>query len=380
LAKKKKDRLNIAPEQRTETPPCPYFGQCGGCLYQDAPYSLQVEAKSAWLSELFGLRVETIPSPVKYGYRNRMDFVHAFGKLGLRQAGSHKWVVDIERCALMSEPANRLLARVRELLIQHDIPCYNYLRHEGYLRYAVLRSTSLGETMVNFITATEEPRIEPVIEALAGEADSIHWSIQDRVADVSFGQILKSYHRPAIRERIGETHFLLGPNTFFQNNPYLIGAVSERLSDFSRGRVLDLYCGVGCLGSAAATVADAVLGVDCIEDSIALARENAHLNRLANIAFEPMDAGVWLKEWRHETQGAFDTIIADPPREGLTPKVIPDLLKLQAPRLAYVSCNPGALKQDLALLTGPYRLESLMGFDLFPQTPHVEVVALLRRV
>jgi len=376
---RKKERFEFPPEQRQAAPTCPYFGRCGGCRYQDVEYRLQVEAKARWLSELFGRAVEVVPSPVAYGYRNRMDFVNAFDKLGLREAGSYKTVVDIEQCPLMNERANRLLGRIRALLERHLIPCYDYIRHEGYLRYVVLRSTRRGDTLVNFVTADESPHIEPVIQEIQNEATGVVWSIQDGLADVSFGRIHCTYAAPTIREKLGGRVFQMGPNTFFQNNPWLIERVVEDLRPWIQGRILDLYCGVGCLGIALADRADQVLGVESVEPSIALARDNAQQNEVVNIEFETAPVRPWLRERIESLRDRCDVVILDPPREGLTPKVVRSILRIGPERIIYISCNPKMLQQEIGLMADTYERVSLKGYDFFPQTPHVEAVAMLEK-
>lgn len=374
--KKKKERFEFTPEQRTEEPVCPYFGRCGGCRYQDVPYPMQVEAKAGWLSRLFEQPVPVQPSPEQYGYRNRMDFVYAFGKLGMRERGTYKWVVDIEHCPLMSRNANDLLSRVRSLLEQYPIECFNYIHHKGYLRYAVIRGTSLGETLVNFVTYDEREDIIPVAEDISADATSVIWSIQDRLADMSYGQTHRVWNTEHIRENIGGKTFLMGPNTFFQNNPYLIEAPFERMRREVQGRVLDLYCGVGSIGLLIAGSAPEVFGVESVEESIRLARRNAEENRVANISFQTAEVRPWLREQAPAEK--FETIVVDPPREGLTPKVVKRVGALGADKILYLSCNPNVLRQELELFED-YQVEHIEGYDLFPQTPHVEVLAVLQR-
>lgn len=375
---RKKERFVFTEEERQAEPACPFFASCGGCKYQDVAYPLQVAAKARWLSDLFERPVEVMPSPVVYGYRNRMNFVYAFGKLGLRQFGSHKWVVDIDRCALMSEEANALLGRVRGLLSQHDIRCYNYIRHEGYLRYVCLRSTRLGETMVIFVTANASPEIQPLIGQVQGEATSVVWEIHEGLADLSEGRIHQVAGATTIRERIRRFTFQMGPNSFFQNNPYLIEALFEDLAGFVQGRTLELYCGVGCIGIFVAERADSVLGLEAVEEAIALARENRKRNGVRGGKFEVAEVRPWLRDLGRKPKVHFDTIIVDPPREGLTPRVVRYLRRLAAARIVYVSCNPKILRDEVELFED-YRLTYLKGYDLFPQTPHVEALAVLER-
>jgi len=375
---RKKERFIFTEEQRQAEPVCPYFRKCGGCRYQDVEYPLTVQVKADWLSTLFERPVEVLPSPVAYGYRNRMNFVYAFGKLGLREFGTYKWVVDIEHCALMNERANALLDRIRVLLRQHNIACYSYIRHEGYLRYVCLRATRLGEVMVIFVTADDSPDIQPVIDRIKGEATSVVWEIHDGLADLSEGRIHQVQGSPTIREKIGRYTFKMGPNSFFQNNPYLIDTLFEDLSGFVRDRVLELYCGVGCIATYVAERTESILGIEVVEEAITLANENRKLNRVRGIKFEVAPVRQWLRDLGRKPKVHYDTIVVDPPREGLTPRVVKYLRRLQAPRIVYVSCNPKILRDEVELFED-YELVFLKGYDLFPQTPHVEALAVLER-
>jgi 23S rRNA (uracil-5-)-methyltransferase RumA len=379
--KQKKERFVFSEEQRSARPRCQHFGHCGGCRYQDVPYPLQVEGKAGWLSRLFDREVRVEPSPVAYGYRNRMDFVFAFGKLGLRERGHHRWVVEILHCDLVDEKANRLLAAVREQLNRHEIPPYNYLKHEGYLRYAVLRTTAAGQTLVNFVTASEEPIIHPVVHEIAKEADAVVWSIQDGLADTSYGRIHQTYGRPVIVEKIGDKEFQLGANTFFQNNPYLIPKVLEDIGQWVEGQTLDLYCGIGLIGISVADKAERILGVESVEDSIELARGNARINHVESIEFLSGEVRPYLIEKYREEPRDFPwrTVIVDPPREGLTPRTVKYLKRLAPPRIIYLSCNPSVLKEEIELFEEIYDLKMLKGYDLFPQTPHAEVLAVFEK-
>lgn len=354
---------------------CEYFGTCGGCFYS-LPYGKQIEEKERTLCSLFGREIRVGKSPVINGYRNRMDFVYAFGKFGLRKKGTYREAVDIERCGLMSERMNSLFSKVRASLARREIQDYDYLRHEGYLRYAVLREGKFtGETMVNFITSSKDNDILPVITDVMKHAKSVVWSVNEGLADVSFGEVYRTFGSPFITEKFGQIIYRISPNTFFQSNSYVTLEILKKIRGFVRGKVLDLYCGVGTISLYIADRCERITGVESSEESVKLAEENAKANGIKNTNFVCEETKKFLKT----CEGDFDFVISDPPRSGMGKKVCKRLLSLGAEKLILMSCNPSTLKQDLEYLGNEYEVSQIKAFDMFPHTRHVEILCVLER-
>src|SRR3989339_493610 len=146
-------------------PLCPHFGECVGCLYQDKSYpEEQIGLKLNALQQLFNREVPITPSPEAYGYRNRMDFVCAFGKIGFRKRGTHNQVVEVEQCYLLPKRVAHLFQILKETVREYGIPDFNYLNHQGYLRYITLRVACYSEdVMVSFVTANDDPLLMPLV-------------------------------------------------------------------------------------------------------------------------------------------------------------------------------------------------------------------------
>ncbi|MBL8026632.1 MAG: 23S rRNA (uracil(1939)-C(5))-methyltransferase RlmD [Fibrobacteres bacterium] len=357
-------------------PECPHFGFCGGCSYQDIPYEVQVAEKSAVLEKMIGRAVEVVPSPVAYGYRNRMDFVCAFGRTGFRMRKRYKEVVDLTDCKLLPTRFLPLFLKLKAAIKEHGIETYDYLTHKGYLRYLIFRVAANTDGMlVSFVTASEDEKILPLIEIAAKEASSVHWLVHEGLADLSFGRIHRTFNEPFITEKIGDISFMIGPNTFFQNNGYLCSKLFDEAKQYVQGRVLDLFCGTGAISLYIASNADTVYGVELVDESIVLAKENARRNGIWNVSFSTADVGEWLKTQRGCRD--YDTVVVDPPRIGLGGKICRRLCRMEMERIVYVSCNPATLRDDIQFLSEKFELVSIKGFDMFPQTPHVECVALL---
>lgn len=378
MKKKKKllfEELKNKHKSADVKPVCDHFPRCGGCMFQDMSYEDQLSLKKDYLNTLFGdtATVDDVHPSNPLGYRTRMDYVCAFGKIGLRESGSYRFVVDIESCPLLPKRAGNFYENMRDTLL--DVEGYNYLKHEGYLRYFVIREAgTTGELMANLVVSVEENRVESVLERMTSLADSVSLLVCDSLADINFGDEFLTVNRGYIEENFDGIRFRITPNAFFQSNSEMALNVYRKIKDMTRGRVLDLYSGVGSISLYAAPAADSVTGVELIEEAVLSARKNCEINCSENVDFICADSLDFMKEF----DGRVDTLILDPPRSGMHPKMIKQINRVRPERIIYMSCNPGAFKNELPLLEG-YELRSFEAFDMFPQTPHLETLALLER-
>jgi len=358
---------------------CKHFTICGGCSYLDVPYKKQIEKKESSLKETLEMDIKVNPAPNPLRYRNRMDFVFAFGKAGMRKKGTFREAFELDECYLISEKAQRIFILTKDTARKHNISDYNYLKHEGYLRYIVVREAqNTGQVMLIFVTANQQPLIKNVIEELdKSDAHSLVWSVNETRSDTSFGEVKKTWKSETITEKLSNISLEIGPNSFFQSNSKVAEELYSELKKFVRGRTLDLYCGVGGITLFVADNTEGIIGVDSVEEAIEFAKKNAKTNKIKAM-FVQSDAKRFLINCR-ESNETFDTVICDPPREGLNPKTIKHLKKLSPSRIIMVSCNPKTLAQNLSSLD-EYKIIHKRGFDMFPQTPHVEVLIVLERL
>jgi len=376
--KKLKQVLGIADrysDSKIEAP-CPHFGQCGGCLFQDYPYDVQLQIKKDYLNMKLGdlWHFEQVQGSEPFGYRNRMDFVTAFGKMGLRQRGNYRRVVDLSTCILVQEKTRRLYESVRPMAL--DIEGYNYLDHEGYLRYIVFRQGFYsGELMANLVVASDHNRMDHLLEYLQQHADSVSMLLSDGLADLSFGPVLEDIKHGYIYEELGGIRFRIGPNSFFQSNSAVALRMYRVIRDNVKGNTLDLYSGVGSISLFISSVAEKVTGIEVVETAVADAKVNMEENGIQNVQFLCADAGAYLAE--HES--VFQTIVMDPPRAGLHPKVVKRILRASPERIVYMSCNPLTFAEDARVFTEQYSLDEVTAYDMFPQTPHIELVGVFNR-
>ncbi|TAL37495.1 MAG: 23S rRNA (uracil(1939)-C(5))-methyltransferase RlmD [Spirochaetes bacterium] len=378
MKRKKRDMFDeLAERFRGEgvSAPCAHFGECGGCLFQDIRYGDQLLLKREWLRGVLSgvCDVGDVGASDPLSYRNRMDMVSAFGASGLRVRGSFRRVVDVRSCEIMQERSRRAFMDMKPLLAA--TPGYDYLRHEGFLRYTVLRQARFtNELMINFVTASREDRLGALAEAACGMADSVSLILNEGLADLNTGEVYAVLKRGRIEEDFDGVRYEISPNSFFQSNSEIARVMYREIRDQVKGRVLDLYSGVGSISLFAACAAEHVTGVEMSAEGVDTARANAELNGIANAEFVCADALDFLRE----RAAGFDTLVLDPPRGGVHPKAVKRVNECAPEKIVYMSCNPVTFRDDVKLLEN-YRVESFRAWDMFPQTPHVETLAVLKR-
>jgi 23S rRNA (uracil1939-C5)-methyltransferase len=386
------------------TPPCPYFGRCGGCRLQHVSYAAQLAFKQKQvrdcLDRLGGLgpSIEVRPivrAPDVLGYRNKMEFTVAgtagAPTIGLHQADRYDIVLDIERCLLQSEAMNTLLGDVRREVRERQLSVWQARASEdgeGLLRFVTLREgRNTGETMVNVVASSPDVAVlAPLAESLDARVPrvSVLLNVNDRKASVAVGteeHVLVG--RDHIRESLNGVVFQVSANSFFQTNTAqaerLFGLVTEACELTGAETVVDLYSGTGAISLLLARRCARVYGIELAAAAVADAGRNARLNGIDNCTFLS-------GEVRHVLPALIqdgvrpDVVVADPPRAGFHPKALTTLVALAPARIVYVSCNPSTLARDLGELSRHgYRVDWVQPVDMFPQTPHIEAVARLTR-
>ena len=382
-------------------PPCPYFGRCGGCRLQHLDYPMQLAFKEKQVRDClerlgdvgrFELR-PILPAPEPYGYRNKMEFTVAevAGQpvIGLHAADRYDVVLDIERCLLQSETMNTLLDETRRQARARRLPVWDGATEQGLLRFVSLREgRRTGDAMVNLVAASPDlERLRPVAEGLKGRVPataSVVLNVNAKKASVAVGteeHVLLG--RDHITESLGGLSFQVSANSFFQTNTIqaerLFALVESACEPRGDEVLVDLYSGTGAISLLLARRCRRVYGIEIAPAAVADAVRNARANGIDNCTFL---AG----EVRHVLPALIDqgvkaeTVVADPPRAGFHPKALTALAALGPARIVYVSCNPSTLARDVGdLVRRGYRLEWVQPVDMFPQTPHIEAIARLRR-
>jgi 23S rRNA (uracil1939-C5)-methyltransferase len=282
-------------------------------------------------------------------------------------------VVDVDDCLLASAANNAARNAVREWARAEGLEPYDRRAQTGALRNLVVREgRRTGELLTRLVTSPAEiPRppvdLHTVIEGPSGGTEGPTG-------------VLGSEH---LHEELCGLRFRISHNAFLQTNTEMAERLYAIAADFAglsgSERVFDLFCGIGTIALALAGRAGEVWGLETIPEAIADAEHNARANGIANATFVAADARLGIRPLL-ERAGRPDVVIVDPPRAGLSSKIVRRLLECEAPRIVYVSCNPTTLAPNAAqLVDAGYTLRRVKPVDMFPQTPHVETVALLER-
>jgi len=394
-------------------PFCQHFGVCGGCKWQMLPYSMQLQYKQQQVIdqlkrighlELPGMQ-PIIGSPHERHYRNKLEFTFSAQRyltfeevqnrdehyvpepaLGFHAPGLFDKVVAISTCYLQNEPTNLLVNTLRAYTEERKLPYYDYKAQYGWLRNVIIRVATTGEVLVNLVMhhedkAEREGILQHIINKVPG-ITSLNYTLNPKVNDTIHDLDVICYAgKPFIEEKLENFRFKISPKSFFQTNTYQAEALYRVTREFAgltgEETLYDLYCGTGSIGIFCSSGAKKVIGIEVVADAIKDAYENAALNGIDHCAFFAGDVEKVCTDAFFAEHGRPDVIITDPPRAGITEKLINQLLKMRAPKVVYVSCNPATQARDLQLLDAAYRITRLQPVDMFPHTHHIENVALL---
>ena len=206
--------------------------------------------------------------------------------------------------------------------------------------------------------------------------------INNKDNDSIYNLNIFTYHgKYYIKERIGGLYFKISPKSFFQTNLYQTSVLYNKSLKMLKIKktdiVYDLYCGLGTISQYIAQYCKKVVGIEIIDEAIQLAIESSKMNGLKNIYFEKDDINNISKLDLLRKYGKPNVIILDPPRQGLTKKIIKVLLEIKSEKILYISCNPSTQARDLEILSCEYEVTLSQAIDMFPQTSHVENIVLL---
>ena len=393
---------------------CQHFGTCGGCKWQHMSYDAQLAAKKQSVEDaltreggLENIKVnDVIGAETIFRYRNKMEFSFSadrwltdaeiksdeqFDKsyaLGLHVPGNFSKVLDLKECHLHSEIGEKLLNRFRVFSLENQWKPWHIRNHTGFLRHLVLRkSANTADFMVNLVTnGYDEEKMAACAELFKTEFPEVTTfvnTVNTGVAQTAFGEAIHTIYGPGIiTDKIGRYTFEIAPNAFFQTNTHQAENLYRVAADYAdlkpTDKVFDLYSGAGTISIYVAEKAGHVTGVELIEAATQNAKRNAEANGVENVTFLTGDMMKLFKESFIEEHGRPDVLIVDPPRAGMHPKVVDQIIRLRPERFVYVSCNPISQAKDLAKMKDAFEIEAVQPVDLFPHTYHIENVVKLR--
>ena len=393
---------------------CEHFGTCGGCKWQHLKYEKQLEFKQQQVVDSIE-RIGKIPNtefeliPISGSkeitfYRNKLEYTFTDKRwltsaevnsdvqikekraLGFHVPGFFDKVMNINKCYLQPEPSNEIRNYLKEYAINQDFEFYNIRENQGWLRNVVIRNNLKGEFMVNLVVTEENDELQKLLNDLASKFNaitSLFYTINNK-KNSSISDLQPVLHKgdAYLQESIGSTTFQIGPNSFFQTNSVQANVLYSIAKDFAglegSETVYDLYTGAGTIACYVASNAKKVIGIEYVEEAIIHAKENAALNNINNTEFYCGDMSKILTNEFINDKGRPDVIITDPPRAGMHPDVVEQIINSGAEKIIYVSCNPATQARDINILSKLYKLEKLQAVDMFPHTQHVESVAMLR--
>ncbi|MBN2282191.1 MAG: 23S rRNA (uracil(1939)-C(5))-methyltransferase RlmD [Candidatus Marinimicrobia bacterium] len=392
-------------------PPCKYHDYCGGCKHQNIPYAFQLKFFHQQITELYrrlgGFSEvtvnEVIGSENIYHYRNKMEFsfsphrwlITGFEEekpkdfaLGLRAPGNFWKSIDLDQCLIAPEESAKVMELVRNFALAHHLTPYDQHQHQGFLRHLMIRKGfNTGQLMVNIVTAQNTPEIfQPLVHQILQEFPDIT-SIMHTVATNKSGTTIPEiqnllYGRDFIEDKLGALIYKISAASFFQTNTKMAETLYEEVRKTAaiqkHENVWDLYCGTGSIGLFVAPHARSVTGIEVLKEAVHDAVINARNNHITNVEFLHGNLDT-LFEKQPELPANLpkpDVLIVDPPRGGLHPKLVAQIISLAPRRIVYVSCNPATQVRDIKMLYdgGNYQIDSIQPVDMFPHTPHIEVV------
>jgi 23S rRNA (uracil1939-C5)-methyltransferase len=419
------------PSQYRVVPRCRHFGSCGGCKWQHVDYQMQLRFKQQHVVDSFE-RIGGFSNPNVlpiigaddiFFYRNKMEYSFSDKEwlesmpppvgsgspvdfelrnsnfeipnpqsaiyLGLHVPQRYDKVLEITECHLQSATSNDILNFVRSFTRREKLPVYSSDANEGYLRFLVIRqSKRTEETMVNLVTFEDRPELMKRFTAdllvAVPSVTTVVNTINSKKAQIAFGDREKVYAGAGvIRERLGDLYFTISASSFFQTNTAQAErfySVAKRFGALRQTDVVwDLYSGTGSIALFVSDAVRQVIGVESVADAVKDAEQNARANEISNCSFVLGDLKDRLTKDRSwiDSHPKPDVMIIDPPRSGMHPKVVEEILEIAPERIVYVSCNPATQARDVKTLAAKYDIVALQPVDMFPHTYHVENVARL---
>ncbi|MFR0612884.1 23S rRNA (uracil(1939)-C(5))-methyltransferase RlmD [Lactobacillus porci] len=378
--------------------PLRQYLQTGLASLAHLKYDKQLEFKHQQVAELLKkvhldqIKVNaTLPSPLQDSYRNKAQVpvreVNGKLEIGFFRRHSHD-LVPLEDFFTNDKEIDRVLLAVRDILRENHVPAYDEVKHQGEVRYLeVRRGIATGEIMVILVCLHKEfPRLAKVVDQIKEIAGvkSIFLNHNPRKTNVILGTSdYLLWGKRYIDDKIGDLTFEISPQSFFQINssqtPRLYDLAIKQAGLKDSDLIVDAYSGIGTIGLSAAKYVKEVRGVEVVKAAVKDAKNNARINQIHNAKYYAGKAEDLMPKWAEKGLKT-DVIFVDPPRKGLSPDFIEAAVKTGPEKIVYISCNPATLVRDMQLfMEKGYTTDEVSPVDMFPQTPHVECVTVLKR-
>ena len=394
---------------------CSHFNDCGGCKIQDLEYSQQTKQKfnqtKEALEHIGKIKISSInqiiKSPKIFEYRNKMEFSFSNNRwlissekndtnekskefaLGLHPPKRFDKIVDIDYCHIQTKLANEILVEIKKESLSLNLEPYDIINHKGFLRNVIIKHPRFSnQVMVNLVTAYKNhDALLPIVQ----KVQKISKNIKSIINTINSGKSDSSYGMPKdllygenfIVEKLGVYEFEISADSFFQTNSLQALNLYEYIKDEAllsgQEIIYDFYCGTGTISLFLCKNAQKVFGFEIVESAIIDAKKNAVRNNVKNADFFCGDLSKMLNNYKHIIQNhPCDVLILDPPRAGIHPKTLREIIKINPKKIIYVSCNPTTQARDVReLINSHYIMGAIQPIDMFPHTHHIECVITL---
>lgn len=388
----------LRPSEDRQTPPCPYYEKCGGCVCQHMTYSLSLKMKRERvrdaLTRIGGISVDVPPllgmdDPWRYRNKTALPVSGMRGSpvIGFYAPRSHR-VVPVDGCLIAKEESDEVLRAVRLWMAKFMVEPYDEVTRRGLIRHVMSRVSREGKVMAVIVAAKDalphEQELKALLRAAVPGLVSLYLNINKRGDNVILGpenRLLFGQER--LEDALCGLRYALSPLSFFQVNPVQTEKLYQTALDFAdlqgHETVADLYCGAGTISLLLAKKAQSVIGIEIVPQAIRDAEENARRNGIQNAEFHAAAAEELLPRLVEKGLRP-DVIVLDPPRKGCEEKVLAAIAQCAPEKVVYVSCDPATLARDAKYLCAHgYAAQKCQSVDMFCQTGHVETVILLSR-
>lgn len=393
--------LNILqPSADRVAPLCANSDRCGGCQLQNYSYESQLNLKRKKVQDalerigkLEGIEVKpTIGMDNHWHYRNKAQFPVGIknGKvqIGFYAPRTHN-IVDMQTCHIQHPINDKIIEIVKAFIIEYGIEPYKEETHKGLIRHILTRvGFHTGEIMVCIvINGKKLPYAAELTQRLRtiDGMTSIVLNFNTNRNNVILGDKVELvWGNMCITDTIGNVKFEISPTSFYQVNPVQTNVLYQKALEYAdltgTEIVWDAYCGIGTISLFLAQKAKKVYGVEIVDAAIQDAKRNAEINNITNAEFFTGRAEEIIPQMYKEKGIKADVIVVDPPRKGCDEALLQTMLEMAPEKIVYVSCDPGTLARDLAVLVnGGYQIREVQPVDMFPVTSHVETVVLIEK-
>ncbi len=379
---------------------CSISDYCGGCSLQGLDYKMQLELKTNKVKNdirrIGGLEDVVIHDTIGMNnpnrYRNKVQIPvgieNGEAVIGFYRKGSHS-IANIDACIIQHDIADKVVEAIREYINEFRIEPYDSKTGRGFIRHIIVKNSfKTGDTMIVLVTNGDKlPHSDQLIAKLKNKIPKLKSVIQNvntRKTNLVMGPNSKViFGEDKIVDFIGDLRFYISAESFFQVNPVQTEVLYSKALEYAdlKGTetVFDIYCGIGTISLFLAKKAKKVYGIESVHQAIKDAKENAKINEIDNVEFHCGNAEDLFPKLYQKGIKA-DVVVVDPPRKGCEPQVLDTIIKMKPEKVVYVSCNPSTLARDLKVLSeNGFKVVEVQPVDMFPYTPHVEVVVKLEK-